>query len=137
MGAMPDSGFILEYEGKGKLMTGLKWDFDNMNVTASLNQDCLAAQEKEYEYLCMYAQETAPFSFVNMFALQSQYDSWQTDNMLVSDNKEEINVYGKNLTATIMNDYATGSKHAVFLDSCAHHCGYWNQIEIDGYLAKK
>ena len=23
--------------------------------------------------------------------------------------------------------------HAVFLDSCKHHCGEWNQITIQGY----
>ena len=137
MGAMPDSGFILEYEGKGQLMTGLQWIFDNMNTTASLNQDCISAQEKGNEYLCMFAQETVPYSFVNTFALQSQYDTWQTENMLDSEKPAEINTYGRNLTATIMNDYATGSKHAIFLDSCAHHCGEWDQIEIDGYLAKR
>ena len=137
MGAMPDSGFFLEYQGKGELMTGVEWIHDNMNVTASLNQDCIAAQSKGYEYLCMFAQETAPYSFVNMFALQSEYDAWQVDNELVSKNDREINDYGQNLTATIMNTYATGSKHDIFLDSCFHHCGEWDSIEIDGYKASK
>ena len=85
----------------------------------------------------MFAQETAPYSFVNMFALQSEYDLWQTENELVSTNSTEINEYGQNLTATIFDTYTTGSKHDIFLDSCAHHCGKWDYIEIDGYLARR
>ena len=137
MGAMPDSGFFLEYQGKGELMTGVKWIYDNENVTEGINQDCLAAQAKGYEYLCLFTQEVVPYSFVNVFALQSQYDLWQTGEELVSNDPKEINEYGQNLTATIFETYLTGSKHAIFLSSCAYHCGEWDDIEIDGYKARR
>ena len=137
MGAMPDSGFILEYQGKGELMTGVKWMYDNMNVSASIPQDCITGQPKGNEYVCLFPQEVVPYSFVDAFALQSQYDLWQTENELVSNRDADINVYGQNLSATIFETYLTGSKHSIFLDSCAHHCGEWDQIKIDGYEARR
>jgi hypothetical protein len=140
MGAMPDSGFFLEYQGKGQMMTPEKWQWDYMNYTASLNQDCIRGKGPEFAWYCLFAQETAPYSSVNMFALQSEYDSWQIQGELVSNNAAQINVYGQNLTDTIIATYFTGkyaSKHSMFLDSCSHHCGKWDQIRIDGYLANR
>ena len=57
--------------------------------------------------------------------------------MLMSDRPREINEYGRNLTSTIFKDYLSKPHHAMFLDSCHHHCGEWNQIRIDGVLASE
>ena len=141
MAAMPDSGFFLEYQGKGMLMTGVQWQFDYFNSSASLNEDCIKKKSDEYKYLCIFAQETVPYNKYNTLGLQSQYDLWQTGNMLVSGNFGEINDYGQNLSATIFDTYLNNGdykdNHSIFLSSCAYHCGEWNDIVIDGYKASQ
>ncbi len=71
----------------------------------------------------MFAQRSTQYSTVDTLGLQSQYDSWQDGCMLMSDNPKEINQYGRNLSATIFKDYLSAPHHAMFLDSCHHHCG--------------
>ena len=41
----------------------------------------------------------------------------------------------------MMNDYINGGecklKHGAFFDSCSHHCGEFNHINIDGYYSSQ
>jgi hypothetical protein len=39
-----------------------------------------------------------------------------------------INEFGANLTRLIEGSLLTQKQHAVFLDSCHHHCGEWDMI---------
>lgn len=139
-GAMPDSGFLLEYEGAGQFMTGMKWIFDNGNLSASLIQECLDDKGDENKYMCVFVQEMVPYLNLNIFGLQSQYDAWQTSCELMSNSIEKINVYGKNFSKTVFDTYLSGKysdTHYIFLDSCHHHCGEWNDIVIDGYKSNQ
>ena len=43
-----------------------------------------------------------------------------------------VNPFGANLTALITGSLLKRKQHAVFLDSCSHHCSMWDLIRIDG-----
>ena len=43
-----------------------------------------------------------------------------------------VNAFGANLTKLITGSLLSQTQHAVFLDSCSHHCGEWDEIIIDG-----
>eukprot|EP01084_Bolivina_argentea_P281690 482005_1 len=134
--SMPDSGFFMEYEGAGKYISGLNWNFIWTNATDAMNKECMADHKPEDQHLCIFAQETAPYVHVKMFPLQSRYDSWQDGQELRSGNATLINEYGANMTkifeANYVNNAKYGKSHAAFFDSCHHHCGEWNAITIDG-----
>eukprot|EP01084_Bolivina_argentea_P105426 188781_1 len=136
-----DSGFFMQYEGKGKYMTAMQWLWDNMNMTQGLNQKCIQYYKND-PFQCMFAENLAPFIDVKVFSMQSRFDEWQQICELVSENTQEMNEYGNNLTSVYekMYENANGnsnaaSLHGVFLDSCTRHCddGGWYGISIDGY----
>jgi len=136
MFSLSDSGFYLEYEGMGKLISTMNWIYNIANTSGSINEYCLSSFDPSQQYLCMFAQETVFYSFVPTLSLQSMYDSWQIQNMLGSSDNATINAYGVNMTFEYYNNYATGTpKHYAFFDSCYHHGGYWDTINIDGYIS--
>jgi hypothetical protein len=53
-------------------------------------------------------------------------------NILMSREPGPVNQFGANLTTLITGSLLKRKQHAVFLDSCSHHCGLWDQIRIDG-----
>jgi len=130
---MPDSGFFLDYDSPagpkyGKLM---RWVFDAMNCSSGVNQACIAGN-KGMEANCMFAEHTGPHLAHSMFPLQSEYDSWQIDNILGTKVRSEINKFGQTLVNRFVNSILKHPKSGVFLDSCYHHCGEWDSIIIDG-----
>merc|ERR1711997_894414 len=115
----------------------MQWIYDNLNSSYSLNKECLNSFENNADkYQCIFAQYNAPFVTTPILALQSQYDSYQIEDILdVSySNKQMIQSYGNNLTEIFNKTYLmTGDNiHAAILDSCCHHTDQWNQIVIDG-----
>ena len=121
---MPDSGFFLDYQdprtpaGRGALGTlpgnyhrGLKWVFEAMNATAGVNADCIDAKRSGGPatdaplYLCMFAEHTAPYTHTPVFALQSEYDSWQTGHVLHDPaTAADVQALGNNLTRRLAAD---------------------------------
>ena len=47
-----------------------------------------------------------------------------------------VNACGNHVRAQLKLRYA-GTGNAAFIDSCHHHCGYWNQITIEGLTCSK
>jgi len=165
---MPDSGFFLDYQDPrvakslaqqpaqpgvagtplpglantpgGTYHSGLRWVFSQMNSSAGINQDCVAAHgtggpvTDDPAYLCQFAEHTSPFTHTPLFPLQSEYDSWQTSHVLYYPNTAaDVQVLGNNLTKRIFaNLLGPHPQSGVFLDSCWHHCGKWDGIRIDG-----
>jgi hypothetical protein len=133
--AMPDSGFFLEYQGRGDFITAVQWMYDNQNTSASMNPLCLQHFSSD-PFQCSFAQNTVEYSNVLLFALQARFDAWQTSCILESVNAAKINAYGTNFTNAFLSSFInTGSykaKHGAFLDSCHHHCGEWNDIHVGG-----
>eukprot|EP01012_Entosiphon_sulcatum_P023990 TRINITY_DN2914_c0_g1_i1.p1 TRINITY_DN2914_c0_g1~~TRINITY_DN2914_c0_g1_i1.p1 ORF type:complete len:389 (+),score=58.84 TRINITY_DN2914_c0_g1_i1:27-1169(+) len=132
---MPDSGFFLDYEGPPKYHSGMIWAFYAQNSSSGVNQQCISAHSStKDEWMCMFAEHTAPHIKTPTFPLQSVYDSWQVNNDLDSQDPATINEWGANLTKLIHTNLLNQPQHSVFLDSCLHHCGGWDNIRINGDL---
>jgi hypothetical protein len=149
---LPDSGFFLDYQDPqvpctpdspgGKLRStingdyhcGLKWTFSMQNATAGVHQDCVSAHGGE-EWKCMFAEHASEHIHSPIFAMQSQYDSWQTGNVQGTGGDAKTQELGDNITARLQSMLmARNPESGAFLDSCHHHCGAWNSIRIDGDL---
>lgn len=153
---LPDSGFFLDYQdprvtcspptndnGRKLLNTingdyhcGLKWTYTVQNATAGINQDCVAAHERTDDvWKCMFAEHSSEHIRSPVFAMQSQYDAWQTGHVQGTGGGAKTQVMGNNITARIQSMLMAHNKESgAFLDSCHHHCGAWNTIRIDGDL---
>lgn len=153
---LPDSGFFLDYqdptvkcspesaEAAGTLGTtingdyhcGLKWTYTVQNATAGINKDCVAAHEATGDvWKCMFAEHSSEHIRSPVFAMQSQYDSWQTGHVQGNGGAAKTQVMGNNITARIQSMLMKNNPESgAFLDSCHHHCGAWNGIRIDGDL---
>jgi len=128
---MPDSGFFLE-SSSPDYVEKLQWVVETMNTTDSVNQNCLKYHTNKTE--CMSVVFSTPYVETPLFLLQSQYDSWQIENFLRTNDTNIINQFGTNLTTTLKRQVLSPEQpdNGVFLDSCRHHCGGWNTITIDG-----
>ena len=51
---------------RGKFITAMKWVNEWHNTTGALNKECIANQQKDKEWKCMLAQETAPYENIKM-----------------------------------------------------------------------
>ena len=135
---MPDSGFFLD-EDRGPLYHSKMQNVYNMQASSSagLNADCVAAHQATGDaYKCIFAQWSAQHIKTPTFPLQSQYDSWQTGNVMGSTSDPAVqNAFGKNLTALVESNLLNQPQHGVFLDSCHHHCGNWDGSMIDSVLS--
>jgi len=131
---LPDSGWILEYDaGLGPaLRQQWLWIYNNMNSTSGLDQSCVAAHvpTKNVEE-CMFIETTTLHITTPLFPLQSQFDTWQIQNVLGSNDAAVINAFGKLFETRFKTGVLWNADNGCFLDSCFHHCGYWNSIVID------
>jgi len=129
---LPDSGFFMDYEGPPNYQGYMKWGYSYFNVTSGLNADCVAAyaSKPSESWKCYFAQYTSPFIRTPIFALQSRFDAWQIPEILGSRDANLINVFGQNLTVTVINNLLNRPRAGVWLDSCYHHCGGWPNIKI-------
>lgn len=147
--ALPDSGFFVDADyphanvsrpghsgvglPPGQYHTGMVWVYHAMNASFGVNAACVS----HYKALglddsaCMFAEHTAPHVATPMFVLNSQYDSWQTANILGSKDPTAINAFGQTFRQRMAN--ALGPQHSGFIDSCFHHCGNWNTMPYKGY----
>eukprot|EP01005_Ploeotia_sp_CARIB1_P000406 NODE_149_length_1336_cov_170.449132_g145_i0.p1 GENE.NODE_149_length_1336_cov_170.449132_g145_i0~~NODE_149_length_1336_cov_170.449132_g145_i0.p1 ORF type:complete len:386 (-),score=108.98 NODE_149_length_1336_cov_170.449132_g145_i0:118-1275(-) len=141
---LPDSGFFLDYEDTGNGETtipgnyhdGLVWVFNQMNASTGVDADCInhwAPLGKAWK--CMFAQHTAPFITTPMFALQSQYDAWQTGHEIKSQppTVAQINAYGKMFKQIFESQFLAQKRNGAILDCCHHHCGHWDSVHTSGY----
>lgn len=149
--ALPDSGFFIDNQDpsvkcapwspgllgetiNGNYHCGLKWTFWIQNATAGVDQKCIAAHPGQ-EWQCMFAEHAAEHIGTPLFALQSEYDSWQTSHVQGPGGVRKTQLLGKNITQRILTSLlGRNPKSGAFLDSCHHHCAAWNSIRIDGDL---
>jgi hypothetical protein len=129
---LPDSGFVLDYNTNvGQQFSAImRWAFKQMNFMS--DTDCIAAHTPTGDTeLCMFTEYAAPYVTTPMFTLQSQFDSWQLQNILGSNTEALVNQFGQVLETRFRSAVLTHEKNGCFLDSCVHHCGAWNSIVID------
>lgn len=155
---MPDSGFFVNYKDaetdEGPELEGepgagvekerrlrhrlaqshIRWIFEQQNATRGVNSRCLEdLQPTGDEWKCMYAETAAKYIRTPIFALQSEYDSWQREAVLTTN--DDVNAFGDDLTAKLHKSVLDGDvRSGAFLDSCSHHCHMWGNIRIDGDL---
>jgi len=127
---MPDSGFFLDEDRSPQYGSKMRNVFNFQESSqAGLNAACVESHTttKDPEK-CIFAQWTSPFIKTPTFPLQSQYDSWQTANVMGNSDAATQMAFGKNLTGLVQSLFLTPShpQHGIFLDSCHHHCGAWN-----------
>lgn len=108
--------------------------YEQQNATHGVNSHCLKdLQPTGDEWQCMYAETAAKYIRTPIFALQSEYDSWQKKAVLGTE--DDVNTFGNDLTAKLQKSVLDSNvKSGAFLDSCSHHCHMWGQIRIDGDL---
>ena len=72
-GAMPDSGYFMQYEASPNYIGGMTWAYINQNSSVRMNQACVDQYDNEDEYYnCIFAQNVAGVAKVRLFPLQSQ-----------------------------------------------------------------
>jgi len=143
--ALPDSGYFLDYESPratavpppasyrgGYYREYMAWAFDAFNATGGLHADCVASMAvRGTQNLCMFAEHTAPFIHTPLFALQSEYDSWQ--RYFVLDTQRNAQALGDNITARLMaSSIDPHPENGAFISACAYHTGGWDWLKIDG-----
>merc|ERR1719313_2461657 len=129
---MPDSGFFLDEDRAPQYGSNMRnvHRFQESSA-AGLNAACVAAHKSDPEK-CILAQWASQHIKTPTFPLQSEYDAWQTGNVLERNaNAATTNEFGRNLTGLVKSLLLSQPQHGVFLDSCHHHCGVWNGPVID------
>jgi hypothetical protein len=138
---LPDSGFFRRWTvappgGGASWAAQLEWVFIAMNGTGGVPAACVAAHASQPS-ACIFAEVVAPTIATPVFALQSQYDSYQIEAELHASaaNFTAINAYGAGLAVTLNATLLASTvqpRHGVFLDACFHHTRYWGDIVIGG-----
>ena len=134
----------------------MSWIYEEADASG-LSEQCLR-NNRENPQNCMYASYNLPFinQRIPLFIFQSRFDSWQVKHLLSIDvysggdhdthninlnvtNTDLINRFGDHLYQSLLykvhtrqiDDEATlKSNYGVFLESCFHHVGYYNEIEV-------
>ena len=139
---MPDSGFFLDEDRSPTYHSKMRNVYKfQQSSSAGLNAACVEAHKGDEggSWKCIFAQWSAAHIKTPTFPMQSQYDSWQSGNVMGgfdpggNVNTTE-NAFGKNLTALVVSQLLSQPQHGIFLDSCHHHCGNWDGSMIDGEL---
>lgn len=134
--ALPDSGFVISYgqdtynhNFTAQMMTLLELG----NGTHTLPSACLAAQATTGgdPRSCVMAETAALTMATPAFVLNSQYDQWQSQNLLTNTSNDNINLLGSLIRSRVNASLLgpnTNPHHGVILDACYHHCGdFWAQ----------
>lgn len=126
---LPDSGYFIDFEGSPQYHSKMIWNFNIMNSKDGVNANCIQ-HYKDNPSKCIFAENVLPFIQTPIFVLQSKFDGWQKENVYGGGDIEGFNIFGDNLLIKLKKSIQKKKNAGVFIDSCLHHCGLWNQIEI-------
>ena len=155
--AMPDVGFFLEYNGYNEtyytnFSNGLKWVYNAMNISQGssiISPSCYNKYSKiNQEWQCIFPQNIANEMEMDTFVLNSQYDSYQAENILGTGTNSTVllNEYGKNFTNLLKQRFLSFNgknrgnngqllKYGAYVDGCYHHGAgepiWWHGLHID------
>jgi hypothetical protein len=125
---LPDSGFFIDYNPL--YSTKMRWLFDQMNCSIGLNDECIKSNYVKSN--CIFPEYMVPYIHTPFFAIQSMFDTWQLGlEGFHKDNIKEINNYGLMFKERFNSVVLNKNRNGIFLDSCYHHCGGWNDIIIN------
>lgn len=112
---------------------GFLWAYEQQNSSSGVDRSCLAHYGPLGEgWKCNFAQYTAAYNDAPLFARQAIYDSWQTSNILGSNDAAMINTYGADVLRLLQQSLLAQPQHGAFVDSCHHHCAMWGKIRVEG-----
>ena len=151
--AIPDRGFFIDsngIDGISNYSNGMKWVWNNGNMSyGSIDNDCIDAyggKDNDESYKCIFAQNIARYVDMPIFVLNSQWDFWAVIFIMFSLDETDVNEFGKNFSQiiysnffdidAIANDYnvnVSAYLHGGYIDSCFHHCFYWDGINYLNY----
>ena len=118
------------------------WMWSVANLTGALPPACVAAQSAGSEWLCLFAETLVPWLATPIFALQSYFDSYQSQAIAhlsqPNPNVSALNAYGARLRDTVKNAFAEKPQSGFALDACFHHCGAncWDDVTFPNGLSQ-
>eukprot|EP00123_Amoebidium_parasiticum_P011153 comp20540_c0_seq1/m.26340 comp20540_c0_seq1/g.26340 ORF comp20540_c0_seq1/g.26340 comp20540_c0_seq1/m.26340 type:complete len:397 (-) comp20540_c0_seq1:379-1569(-) len=131
---LPECGYFLEWSSGQAVdyKKGMQWVYSTMNSTT--NAGCMAMHAvTSDQWRCIFAEHVVPYIRTPFYALQSRFDSWQADNVVVSRDADKMNPFGDECMARLMDTMTGNPQNGMYLDSCFHHCGRWTVMHVDGY----
>jgi len=98
-----------------------------MNISAGVPSLCRHQYKTDMARTrCLFAENLLPFIETPIFMLQSKYDHWMIWNVIGDPSVVElVNQFGNNVTRLMKTALIKKNKvksHAIFIDSCTHHC---------------
>ena len=103
-----------------------------MNTTAAIDQSCVEYYSRlGTPWKCMFGQHSLPYIETPIFVLQTIYDFWQMQQILVHQYPNEIAEWGQ-LMFTAASTVNSLNWHGIWLTGCYKHCAKYKEIVIDG-----
>ena len=146
----PDVGFFIEYngyQGKTNWANKMKYIYQMQNIESSIFDPNCFNNANWNDSECVFAQNIAGDNLSPTFILNSQYDSYQAENILGTgtNNVTLLNEYGKNFTKILIDNFLEKDNgrfiYGAFIDACYHHNGwdppYWSDLYIDNLTASE
>jgi O-palmitoleoyl-L-serine hydrolase len=127
---LADAMFSLEHNSfanQSLFPSRLKWLFQTMNVSRSLNRKCVQAYPQN-GFKCLFGANVIEYVETPMFVLNSKYDTWQEKailglncdiNKCNSSQQAFFVEYGRLMLQRMK---AVPVRHAAFLTNCPAHC---------------
>ena len=121
-----DSGIFPATE---KYEETMKWIYDNLNVTASINEDCI----KSEGFKCMFGINVIKHIKIPLFIVGSVLDSWQIDNQVIFGNIDMIAQHSIDLQQLIESNYNPNgaNQNGLWLFRCFVHTGCFDSVTIN------
>jgi len=151
--AAPGAGFFMDlpdFNGNYNYRGNYQWVFQRGNVTANVNNACIADHSPDEQWKCYVAPYTLPYLKLPVFISNSLTDAWQTGNIMtlpcnpgscsnITVEQEVVAYLHQFRTAMVeyLLPIQSNPNNGGFLQSCLVHVvedvdHYWNQVTING-----
>merc|ERR1712137_601007 len=104
-----------------------------LDTSGAIPSSCLS-HHQEAPWRCIFLEYLLPFVQVPAFVLQSRFDASNVREMQSNTGLAHL---GRGIATRLeLALKASTSPHAVFLDSCFHHCMSWGQIRAENGVSQ-
>ena len=146
-----DAGYFIDAantKGQMYIRSQYQYVYHMQNCSGVVNNDCVMSKMESDRWQCFMAQYTYPYIKTPVFVLNSEYDTWQLDNILQlgclpphcneTQMKAFTNWRGTFLAA--LEPAVESTANGLFTDSCLYHCQSlenrsWSEIKVGGQNA--
>lgn len=153
---LPDAGFFLDvaaFSGQDVYPAEMRYVAEMMNVSAGVDQSCVAAHTASDSWKCLFAEYTLPHISTPMFVLQSGYDAWQMANVLdlpcygdvkscSPAERKAFDGFRATIVDRLVKPVQANPSFGAWVDSCVLHGqedvhGDWDRLTINGTTARR